>query len=474
MAPLPAGVAAGHPDPARAGRDILLAGGSAADAAVAMVLTGCAAETIFCGLAGGGFATVYQAGTGSVHCLDFFVAVPGLDGILAGPPRDIAVQFGDVAVPYAVGGATVAVPGVPRGTFEVHRRFGRLPWREVVSPAVQVAGRGAALPEQHAALLADVAAAMLLSDGVQAYSRPEPAGQRLLRAGELLLHPGLADTMALLGEEGPEPLMTGPVGQAVVAAARADGGALSPADMRAYRVTELPAASARLGPGTVRVRGNDLDHLVATIEALDASAVAAGGPAAALALVDALRAGVRRAGTTSVVAVDGDGNACAITHSLGLGSGIWARGVHGNSMLGEGELLRGELVPGSRMGSMMVPLVVTGGRGELLLAGGAAGGSRIRPALVQVLAAMLLCGRTAAAAVAAPRLSAADDAVHLEPGFDEDTVTALRAAGNAVVLWPEQRPYFGGVSVAGPDGPAADPRRGGAAFRLDSPHSFES
>jgi gamma-glutamyltranspeptidase/glutathione hydrolase len=470
MTRIPAGVAAGHPDTAAAGRDVLRAGGSAADAAVAMVLAGCASETIFCGLGGGGFATVYRATDRSVHCLDFFVAVPGLDGTTPAPPRDISVTFGDVAVPYAVGGSTVAVPGVPRGTFELHRRFGRLPWQEVVAPAVRLAGTGAPVPAQHAALLAEVAPAMLIGDGVDAYSVPDPdapGGRRVLSAGDLLHHPGLADTFVLLAADGPEPLMTGPIGHELVAGARADGGALSIDDMAAYRVRELPPASAVLGPGTVRVRDNDLDHLADTVTALDQDAATAGGPAGVLATVRALTGAARRASTTSVVAVDADGNACAVTHSLGLGSGIWAHGVHGNSMLGEGELLRGTLTPGDRMGSMMVPLVATDRDGGLLLAGGAAGGSRIRPALVQVLVAMLLRGSGTAEAVSAPRLAVAGGTVHLEPGFAGEEVAALRDAGLQIVQWPEQRPYFGGVSIAGRDGVAADPRRGGAAFGGD-------
>ena len=72
-----AGVAAGHPSTAQAGADILSRGGSAVDAAVAMMLVSCAAETIFTGLGGGGFATVYDATNTQVRCLDFFVGVPG-------------------------------------------------------------------------------------------------------------------------------------------------------------------------------------------------------------------------------------------------------------------------------------------------------------------------------------------------------------------------------------------------------------
>jgi gamma-glutamyltranspeptidase/glutathione hydrolase len=466
MNPLPPSVAAGHPATAAAGRDILAAGGSAVDAAVAMILAGCAVETVFCGLGGGGFATVFEARTGEVRCLDFFVAVPGLDGTVAAPARDIAIEFGGVAVPYAVGGATVAVPGIPCGTAELHRRFGRLGWAAVVAPAMALARAGAPIPAEHAALLAEVSPAMLLGAGVDAYSRPASGGRRLVRAGERLHHPGLAHAFEVLAAEGPEALMSGRIGVDLVAAARIDGGALSLADMTAYRVRDLPPVRVAAGEATVAVRGNDLDNLAGTLAALDLDAVARGGPDRARTLVQALRSPARRAETTSLVAVDADGNACAATHSLGLGSGVWAHGIHGNSMLGEGELLRGELVPGTRMPSMMVPLIATDPSGGVLLAGGAAGGSRIRPALVQVLSAILVQGAGTADAVAAPRLSATADTVHLEPGFGSEVVEALRADGNTVVEWPERRPYFGGVSVVGPDGPAADPRRGGAAFVL--------
>ena len=157
---LPASVCAGHPDTAKVGLGILRAGGSAVDAACAMVLAGCVAETIFTGLGGGGFATVYDAESGQVTCLDFFVTVPGLDGTRAGPARIIAVSFNGVAVPYTMGGPTVAVPGTPAGVAELHRRFGRLEWAAVVDPARALASAGAPFPAEHAALLPDISPAM--------------------------------------------------------------------------------------------------------------------------------------------------------------------------------------------------------------------------------------------------------------------------------------------------------------------------
>lgn len=461
-------MAAGHPATAAAGAGVLSDGGTAADAVAAMILAGCVAETIFSGLGGGGFAVVFEAATARVHCLDFFVAVPGLDGTHPGPGRAISVSFGGVTVPYEVGGATVAVPGTPSGVVALNQRFGRLPLPRLVAPAAALAESGAAFPAEHAALLADIAPAMLLGDGTAAYSRPDGA---LLAAGDLLHHPGLAETLQQLGERGAAALLQGSWGRRLVAEVRADAGALSREDLAAYRVRDLPVRRVAFAGATVQARGNDLDGMLDTLRRLDAQRLTAGPAARAVALAEAFAAPPRRSETTSVAAVDADGNACAATHSLGLGSGIWVQGVHANSMLGEGELIRGELAAGERMGSMMTPTIVTGassGRrpAELLAALGAAGGSRIRPALIQVLIRTLLDGEPLPAAVAAPRLTATPGVAQLEPGFPDAVPEALGHAGFQVRQWPERRPYFGGVAGIGPGGPAADPRRGGVTVTL--------
>src|SRR3954464_4566120 len=101
---IPAGVAAGHPATTEVGLRVLAAGGSAADAAVAAMLTACVGETILTGLGGGGVATYYDASTGEGPCLDFFCAVPGLDGdVAAGPMVPIEVAFGGLPQEYEIG-----------------------------------------------------------------------------------------------------------------------------------------------------------------------------------------------------------------------------------------------------------------------------------------------------------------------------------------------------------------------------------
>ena len=134
--------------------------------------------------------------------------------------------------------------------------------------------------------------------------------------------------------------------------------------------------------------------------------------------------------TTNLSVIDAEGNACVLTTSLGLGSGDFLPGLdlHLNSMLGETDLLRGSLAPGERMGSMMAPSVALDGR-RVVLAAGAAGGTRLRGALLQVVSGILDEGLEPQVAVSRPRLHPASGLVHLEPGFPEEVPTALEAAG---------------------------------------------
>jgi gamma-glutamyltranspeptidase/glutathione hydrolase len=187
-----------------------------------------------------------------------------------------------------------------------------------------------------------------------------------------------------------------------------------------------------------------------------------------LALVDALEAPRGGSGdTTNVSVVDRDGNACVLTTSLGLGSGDFlpGRDLHLNSMLGEADLVRGRLQPGERMQSMMAPTIALDHDG-LALAAGAAGGTRLRTALLGVIAGILDEGCSPDEAVARPRFHPAPEVVNAEPGVDESALLELEARGRSVRRWPGRHHYFGGVSVVSRNGAAADPRRNGQASSL--------
>jgi gamma-glutamyltranspeptidase/glutathione hydrolase len=169
--------------------------------------------------------------------------------------------------------------------------------------------------------------------------------------------------------------------------------------------------------------------------------------------------------TTNVSVVDAEGNACVITTTLGLGSAVWlpGLGVNLNSMLGEGELITADLAPGRRMSSNMCPLVVIDPRGDLAVAIGSAGASRIRTALVETLLGVLLDDLDMSAR---PRLHPVDDTVHAEPGSPAEELTALADAGWTITSWPQLDHFFGGVTAVGQAGAAGDPRRGGVGLLL--------
>jgi gamma-glutamyltranspeptidase/glutathione hydrolase len=456
-----AAVAAGHPATVAAGIEALEEGGSAADAAVAACLASCVAETVMTGLLGGGHATYFDAASGRVRSLDCFVAVPGLG---AAPrtvdPVELDVPFGTELVHYTIGIASCAVPGIPAGLAALWGEHCRLPWPRLVEPALALAREGVEFPPAHAACLAMLAPVMTMNEGARIYA----PGGHLLPAGARLEQPGLVQALELLAAEGPRSVYAGTIAEALLDLMRERGGLVTASDLAAYEVVwadpvEVPYAGTRLA-----TRGG-LSRVPETLPRLPPlRGLSAGERAVALARVldePPLDDGGH---TTNVSVADLDGNACVITTSLGLGSGDFVPGLdlHLNSMLGETDLLAQPLAPGERMESMMAPSIALDDAG-VVLAAGAAGGTRLRSALLQVVAGILDEGLAPQDAVAHPRLHPIAGLVHLEPGFEPEVGAALEEAGFQLRAWSEPHHYFGGVSVVGRSGSAGDPRRNGSA-----------
>lgn len=462
-APTP-GVAAGHPATAEAGLAILREGGSAADAAIAATFASCVAETVMTGLGGGGFAAHWDAVTRQAHLIDFFVAVPGIGGHGGdGERHAVDITFGRQVIAYDIGMGTVAVPGVAQGCGELHDRWGRMDWASLLVPARRLAVEGVAMPPKHALTMRMVLDSLRLDSGASIYT----PGGRPLNAGDLLRQPGLAEAFDLLATEGPQTFRKGTIADAIVAMSSDRGGLLTRRDLVEYEVVVQPApAGAALGPFHVTAR-SDLAGFIAALGRLPAAA--AGHPRRwAPAFARAFAVDDRHGDTTNLAVVDPQGNACVVTTSLGLGSGHYVPGLdlHLNSMLGETELLSRATRPGERMHSMMVPSLAFDDRGALVAAAGAAGGSRIRTALAQVLAGVLLEGVEPARATHRPRLHPVGDVAHVEPGYPEEGIAGLAEAGFTVQRWDERHHYFGGASLLAEGGGGADPRRDGAALTL--------
>jgi gamma-glutamyltranspeptidase / glutathione hydrolase len=416
---------------------------------------------VMTGLLGGGHAIVLDAAAGSVRNLDCFCAVPGL-GV---QPRDaellqLEVPFGAELVHYAIGPASCAVPGVAAGLGELWRAHGRLPWRDLVEPALRLARDGVEMPLAHVDCLRMLEPVMTLREGARMY---KPGGT-LLEPGGRLEQPGLVAALESLAEEGAEGAYTGTIGEALLELSNDRGGLLTRDDLVAYApLWSDPVETPWLGLRFLSRGG--LTGISSTLPRL--RPLRALSPSERLiALVEALDGGTGpETHTTNLVAVDADGNACVLTTSLGLGSGDWLPGLdlHLNSMLGETDLIQGALVAGARMESMMAPSLALDHEG-LALAVGAAGGTRLRTALVTVAAGILDEGLDPQAAVDRARVHPAGAVVNAEPGADEDGLRALEASGWTVRRWPGRHHYFGGVSAIGRRGAAGDPRRSGAAL----------
>src|SRR5438128_776525 len=140
-------VAGGHVLTAEAGARALEAGGNAVDAAVAAALVSWVAESPLTGPGAGGFMLVHRARDKSTRVFDFFVAIPGLgDETPAGEMEHVDVDFsGGSTQRFHIGAASCAIPGAALGLETAHKSFGRLPWRDLFQPAIELARDGVEL-----------------------------------------------------------------------------------------------------------------------------------------------------------------------------------------------------------------------------------------------------------------------------------------------------------------------------------------
>ncbi|HKC77949.1 MAG TPA: gamma-glutamyltransferase, partial [Gaiellaceae bacterium] len=426
-------LAAGHPLTAEAGADVLRAGGNAVDACIAAAVVSWICESPLTGLGGGGFLLVHLAGDAQPHLLDFFVTVPQR----AEPPEELielVVDFGGTQQIFFTGPASVAVPGTGLGLWEAHGRWGSLPWPELLAPAARLARDGVVLDEPRAYLHEILDALLRHSPEGDALYGPE----RARGVGERFAIPELADTLDRLAREGPDCIYRGELAERIAAHVP-----LTLEDLAGYRVIEREPLLVPFRGGVLRT--NPPPSSGGRLLAVGLEALGDAEPTA-LAVAKAMQAQESHAagGTTHISVVDGDGNAAALSCSLGSASGIVVpgTGIHLNNMLGESHLTGAER-PGERLMSLMAPsLYEQDGRPRLVL--GSAGSRRLHGAIFQVVVNVAARGLGVEEAVEAPRMHAESGIVHCE---DPAVADELEAAGVPVVRWRERNLFFGGVSA---------------------------
>lgn len=234
-------IAAANPHAVKAGADVLAAGGTAADALVAVQVVLGLVEPQSSGLGGGAFLVWYDAATGELTTLDGretapLAVTPRLFQDAAGEP----LKFFDAVV----GGRSVGTPGTPALLAEVHRRWGTQDWASLLVPAEALARDGFTVSPRLAKLVVGDAERLASSAVTAAYFMPQGVP---VAAGDVLKNPAYAATLAAFAEEGDAAFYGGPIGRDIVATvqgAEGNPGVLAEVDLAIYQVKERPAVCA--------------------------------------------------------------------------------------------------------------------------------------------------------------------------------------------------------------------------------------
>lgn len=500
---------AAFPDAARAGADILLAGGNAVDAACAVAWALAVCEPAESGLGG--------QSTALVRLPDGRMIV--IDGHSQAPALLRRKLVGPKAQKRGIRSATI--PSTPATLGAIHRRFGRLSFAQVLEPAIRIAKEGYEITRLQRRLMKWTA--RHFSAGSPEESLFLKPGKGLYRVGELFRQPALAQTLTRLAREGVSDFYRGAIARDIVADMEARSGLISSDDLSGFDgpIERQPLEIEYKGHRVVSVPppGGGIQTLlslqllaymppqddpihwysrlaIATRTAFVererwpehpagfSSSVAKWSVSPERArLLLAKRAGRpvdpeppgEAGNTTHLCTADSDGMVVTMTQSIQ--SVFGAKVAHPrlgfvyNNYLStcprrrHPYRLRGGCIPQSNA----TPTIVLRPSGQPLLAIGAAGSRRITSSIVQVISAMVDQGMDAATAVMLPRTHALlNRSVWVEESVDQPSIEILRAHFKRLRMRPPNSYKMGAVHAIGwdqqgrPTG-AADPRRDGAA-----------
>lgn len=228
-----AGIATAHPLATRAGQEILASGGNAFDAAVAISAALAVVEPFASGLGGGAFWLLHEAKGGRQTFVDAREVAPG------GATRDMYLDAAGKPRPGATlnGPLAAGIPGQPAGLVHLAKRYGRLPLKKSLAPAIRYAEDGVEVTRSMELGLRFRASAARNSPALAALYLP---GGKALVAGDLVRYPDLARTLRQLAADGRDGFYRGPVAEQLVAGVRAGGGIWTLDDLARYEVVERP------------------------------------------------------------------------------------------------------------------------------------------------------------------------------------------------------------------------------------------
>jgi gamma-glutamyltranspeptidase / glutathione hydrolase len=270
------------------GAEILTQGGNAVDAAVATAFALAVVLPSAGNLGGGGFMLVYDAKDGKTTAIDYREVAPkaasetmfldasgNVDRTMAGYSR-----------------ASSGVPGTVAGLWLAHQKFGRLPWSEVMAPAIRLAREGFPITLNLVNNLNAKKAHLLRTPGGQKFFKE---GGAPYTPGETFRQPDLARTLELVAEEGPAVFYEGAIADLIVAEMARGGGLITRDDLAAYRAVERePLSGTYRGYEVVAMPppssgGVHVIEMLNILENFDLAAMGAGSAAAFSKMAEAMK-----------------------------------------------------------------------------------------------------------------------------------------------------------------------------------------
>lgn len=521
-------VATSERNASAAGLAVLKSGGNAVDAAVASAFALAVTHPAAGNLGGGGFLLL-RLPSGETNFIDFREQAPlaATEDMYLGPD-------GKPTRDSVIGWRAAGVPGTVRGLELAHRRYGKLPWKDVVEPAVRLARDGFALSAAQARSLNSSRLLAQFPESRRIFQRNGTPWSE----GDVLRQPELAEVLQRIAAEGAQDFYEGRTARRLAEAMAAHGGLITLEDLRRYRAIErVPLAGGYRGYTILSAPPPSSGGvgLLQVLGVLDGSGYEKSGPGSAAAVhfavealrrffaergeflgdpdfaalpvtglldprhLDRLRRSIDpqratpsrslRAGaplfespeTTHLTAVDGAGNAAALTYTLNgsFGSGVTVPGLGfllNNEMddfsvqpgsPNSAGLVQGRvnaIRPGKRPLSSMTPTIVLRD-GRFYLALGSPGSGRIISSVLQVILNVIDHRMPLAEAISYPRFHHQwlPDRLYVEPGFPAETLRKLESMGHAI----EQARAIGEVHAVWLNGEwlegVADPRGDGAA-----------
>ena len=496
-----------------AGHEILTVGGNAVDAAVAALLALTVVEPMMVGIAGGGLAHLRLADGRHVVMDAMSCAGGAMRADMFTPVSDHPDQYMEVeGRANRIGPLAVAVPGNLHGWHLMQQRYGRLPWADVVAPAIRIARAGfvvspylnGAVTEHAVDLARDAEMARLMLPG----GAPVAVGHRLRM-------PDYAEALALIAQEGAAALHGGALGQALID--RIGPGGMTLDDLTAYQAVEREAifgtyrGHSIAGPPPPASSGVHVVQMLNMLKNFDLAGMGFGSAQSVLLLAEVMRIafedrkaasgdpafvdvpvarytskdyareclarlngapapvamGHESRDTTHITVADAEGNIVCATHTInGLfgakfmvpGTGIIPNNYMMNFDPRPGKAM--SVAPGKRVPTSMAPMIALRD-GHPAFALGCPGGVRIFPSVLQAIVNLIDHGMDLQAALEAPRIWSEGHHIELEPALAA-LAPALEAMGREVRL---PRTIGGGMNAIAfaPDGMMT----GAACWRAD-------